>query len=132
MSPQLKLSLILGSDRTRSGGGRFYARAANLRGWLRAAYDRALADVDFLVLPTTPVVAHPVDDALDVPTRVMRSWALVANTAPTDLTGHPATSLPLARSNGLPVGLMFVARHSEDARLLALARSLEHTIGWAA
>ena len=131
MSPQLKLSLVLGADRTRSGGGRFYARAANLRSWLRDAYDRALSAVDFLVLPTTPVVAHQVDAALDVPSRVMRSWALVANTAPTDLTGHPATSLPLGASDGLPVGLMFVARQLEDARLLALARSLEATLGWA-
>ena len=131
VSPQVKLSLILGTDRTRARGGGFYAKAANLRPWLRAAYDRALESVDFLVLPTTPVVAHPVDPALDVPSRVMRSWALVANTAPTDLTGHPATSLPLGTSDGLPVGLMFVARRFDDARLLALAQTLEQAVGWA-
>ena len=41
VSPQVKLSLILGTDRTRTRGGGFYAKAANLRPWLRAAVPTA-------------------------------------------------------------------------------------------
>lgn len=50
----------------------------------------------------------------------------VAFTPLQNVTGDPAISLPLARSeNGLPIGLMFSARLGCDATLLELAYELE-------
>jgi amidase len=48
------------------------------------------------------------------------------------MTGHPAISLPLAEADGLPVGVMLVARHFDDARLLGIAATCELALGWAA
>jgi amidase len=107
-----------------------YARAQNLRPWLRAAYDRLLRDVDVLVMPTTPGRAHVDDPTLPIAEHVMRGWAVLANTAPFDMTGHPALSIPAAESAGLPVGLMLVGRHFDDGRLLAIASTYEKTFGW--
>jgi amidase len=47
------------------------------------------------------------------------------------MTGHPALSLPLAAADGLPVGVMLVARHFDDARLLSIAATCERALGWA-
>ena len=48
-----------------------------------------------------------------------------------NLTGNPAISLPLGQSrDGLPIGVMIVGRHGEDATLLALAAQLEADLRW--
>lgn len=46
-------------------------------------------------------------------------------------TGQPAISLPLEQdSDGLPVGMQFVARYGEEALLFRLAASLEEAKPW--
>jgi amidase len=48
-----------------------------------------------------------------------------------NLTGHPAISVPSATSgDGLPIGVMIVGRHGEDATLLGLAAQLESELRW--
>jgi amidase len=130
LSPQVKLILLFGTHLQRSYLGEYYARAQGLRSLLRVAYDRALAAVDLLVLPTTPGLPHVHADELSTGERVRRGWAVLANTSATDMTGHPALTIPLAEARGLPVGVMLVGRHFEDARLLQIAQTLEHRVGW--
>ena len=46
-------------------------------------------------------------------------------------TGQPAISLPLYQSEtGLPVGVQFAARHSDEALLMQLAGQLEQVLPW--
>jgi amidase len=48
-----------------------------------------------------------------------------------NLTGNPAISVPTGTSkDGLPIGVMIVGRHGEDATLLALAAQLESELRW--
>ncbi|MDP9255022.1 MAG: amidase family protein [Actinomycetota bacterium] len=131
LSPQVKATLTAGRHLRDRLGGAPYARAQNLRPWLRAAYDRALAGADALLFPTTPFRAFRLDDELRTSERVLRGWANLANTYPTDMSGHPAISLPLAEADGLPVGVMLVGRRFDDARLLAIAATCERALGWA-
>jgi amidase len=131
LSPQVKATLTAGRHLRDRLGGAPYARAQNLRPWLRQAYDRALDDVDVLLFPTTPFRAFRLDDELRTSERVLRGWANLANTYPTDMSGHPAISLPLAEADGLPVGVMLVGRRFDDARLLTVAATCERALGWA-
>jgi amidase len=131
LSPQVKVTLAAGRHLREHLGGALYARAENLKPWLRAAYDRALGDADVLLFPTTPFRAFRLDDELRTSERVLRGWANLANTYPTDMSGHPAISLPLAQADGLPVGVMLVGRRFDDARLLAIAATCERALGWA-
>jgi amidase len=131
LSPQVKTVLAAGVHLRENLGGAPYARAQNLRPWLRAAYDRALDDIDVLLLPTTPFRAFRLDDELRTSERVLRGWANLGNTYPTDMSGHPAISLPLAQAGGLPVGVMLVGHRFDDARLLAVAATCERELGWA-
>jgi amidase len=130
LSPQIKVTLMLGLHLRRGYAGSVYARAQNARPTLVAAYDRALEGTDALLMPTTPGVAHVHDPDMPLHDRLMRGWALLANTSPTDMTGHPALSIPAAETGGLPVGAMLIGRHFTDARLLAIARTFERAYGW--
>jgi amidase len=131
LSPQVKVTLIAGRWLRSRYSGALYAKAQNLRPWLRSAYDRALADVDALLLPTTPWRAHELEPEPPLADKVLRGWANLSNTYPTDMTGHPALSLPLADAEGVPVGVMLVGRHFDDARLLSIAATCERSLGWA-
>jgi amidase len=98
----------------------------NLRRGLRAAYDAALARYDLLLMPTLPLKAtkFPSGDA-PVEEVVARSWEMIGNTCPFDVTGHPAMSLPCGTSDGLPVGLMLIGKHFDEATIYRAASAFE-------
>ncbi|HEX7995955.1 MAG TPA: hypothetical protein VF506_18705, partial [Streptosporangiaceae bacterium] len=58
-----------------------------------------------------------------------RSTEMIINTAPIDVTGHPATTVPAALVDGLPAGLMIVGRQFADATCLRVARAYEAAVG---
>jgi amidase len=48
-----------------------------------------------------------------------------------NLTGHPAVSVPGGMTDdGLPIGVMIVGRHGEEATLLGVAAQLEDELRW--
>jgi amidase len=126
----LKASLFAGRHAIDRHDGRHYGMARNLALELAAAYDQALAGVDVLVMPTLPIVASLIPPP-DVPREesIARSTEMIVNTAPFDVTGHPATSVPAGLADGLPAGLMIVGRHFDDATCLRVARSCEAAAG---
>ena len=130
LSKTVKLVGMSGRHTFEVGGGKYYAMARNLAFELRAAYDAVLADFDAIVMPTLPYTAQPLPPA-DAPLDVYLSTALsmIGNTAPFDVTGHPACSVPSGLVEGLPVGLMIVGRHFDDATVLRIAHAYENTVG---
>jgi amidase len=128
LSDTVKLVALAGQYLQDAYHGRYYAKAQNLARALTAAYDAALGEVDLLLMPTIPMKATrlPADGA-SLEERVTRALEMIPNTAPFDVSGHPAISVPCARSEGLPVGLMLVGRHWEDATVLRAAHAFERT-----
>jgi len=61
--------------------------------------------------------------------QLARSLEMIANTAPLDVSGHPAISVPAGLADGLPVGMMIVGRHFEDATCLRVAQAYETAVG---
>jgi amidase len=110
--------------------GQYYARARNLVPRLRRAYDQALAEYDLLLLPTTPVQASrlPESPAALTPTHILTDvFSTSVNTCQFDVTGHPAISIPCASHDGLPVGMMLVARHFAEPALYRAAHAFEQS-----
>jgi amidase len=131
VSPTVKLVLMLGEYMHRNYHGRYHSKAQNLRGLLRRAYDEALEKVDVLAMPTIPFTATPIPPA-DAPLNTIIDVALnmQANTCSFDVSGHPAFTVPCGRVNGLPVGLMLVGRHFEEATVIRLALAIEASGDW--
>ena len=130
MSESLKLTMLLGRYAIDRYDGRHYAMARNLALDLAAAYDAALDGADVLVMPTLPIVAStiPAADA-SREEKITRSLEMIPNTAPFDVSGHPATSVPAGLSDGLPVGLMIVGRRGADGMCLRVAQAYESAVG---
>jgi amidase len=130
MSEALKLTALCGRYTIDHGDGRYYAMARNLALELTAAYDAALAGADVLVMPTLPIVASDLPGpGASREEQLARSLEMIANTAPIDVSGHPAISVPAGLADGLPAGLMIIGRHFEDATCLRVARAYESAVG---
>ena len=107
----------------------YYARAVNAVRRLRQEYDRALEHVDLLLMPTTPHKAQPMPPAqAPVADYVGPANDMFGNTAPFNATHHPALSLPCGESGGLPVGLMLVGRHFDEATVLRAGHACERRV----
>ncbi|KRD06023.1 amidase [Mycobacterium sp. Root265] len=126
----VKLVLLAGRHTLDRHHGVHYAMARNLVPHLRAAYDEALSRFDVLVMPTTPILASPIPGG-DAPLEeyLARALEMMANTAAFDVTGHPACSVPAGLVDGLPVGMMIVGRHLDDATVLRVAHTFEQARG---
>ena len=121
--PDVRIRLHLGALIS----GADYVLAQRMRARIRAAIARVFDDVDLLLLPATPITAPAVGE------RTVR-WrsgdepvdgALVRLTAPFNLTGLPALSVPFGAAAGLPIGVQIVGKWHDEARVLAVGRLIE-------
>ena len=58
-----------------------------------------------------------------------RALEMIPNTAPFDVTGHPAISVPCHSAGSLPVGMMIIGRHFADGQVLRVAAAFEEQAG---
>ena len=131
LSKTTKLVMLAGEYILRQQPGVYYARAQNLGNVLRARYDEALADVDLIVMPTTAMRAQPIVSTDVAPLEYIgRAFEMLGNTCPTDVTHHPAMNVPCGMVDGLPVGMMLVGRHFDEATVLKAAAAFEKIGDW--
>ncbi|MGY8663841.1 amidase [Bradyrhizobium sp. UFLA05-109] len=131
LSETNKLFLLLGTYINNTYGSRFYGKALNISRRLAAAYDKALETYDLLLMPTTPMKATPLPPAnASREDYFTRAIEMFTNTAPFDITHHPAMSLPCGMVDGLPVGLMLVGRYFEESTIYRAAHAFEQIGDW--
>ena len=131
LSETLKATMLFGHYATTRHRGRYYAKAQNLARRLAAAYDAELAKYDLLLMPTLPMRAtklpEPAGPRMDI---ITRAFEMLPNTAPFDVTGHPAMSLPCGMSDGLPAGLMLIGKHWNESAIYQAAYAYEKSHDW--
>jgi amidase len=133
LSETTKALLMLGTYMNNAYGPRYYGKAVNITRRLTAAYDAAFEHYDLLLMPTTPMKATPLP-APDAKREeyVQRAFEMISNTAPFDLTHHPAMSLPCGLADGLPIGLMLVGKHFDEPTIYRAAYAFEQAGDWKA
>ncbi len=131
LSETLKISMFVGQYFIDAYRGRFYAKAQNIARRLRGAYDRVLADHDLLLMPTLPVKATKLHGKGDPRGDTFaRAWEQLENTAPFDVTGHPAMAIPCGMSEGLPVSMMLIGKHFDEKSIYRAAHAFEQSGDW--
>jgi aspartyl-tRNA(Asn)/glutamyl-tRNA(Gln) amidotransferase subunit A len=101
-----------------------YVDMMRARARLVRAMDAQVSGLDALVLPTTPIIAPTIAEMQDRDTFNTKNMLLLRNPLIWNFFDMCAISLPLPR-NGLPVGLMLVARNGADRRLFGIAAAVE-------
>jgi amidase len=122
--------MMLGHYMVTRHRGHYYAKAQNLVRRLRRAYDEALERYDLLLMPTLPIVATPLPAANAPVAEILQRAFEPANTSQFDCTHHPAMSLPCGRVDGLPVGMMLVARAFGEETIYRAAAAFERGVDW--
>ena len=131
LSDTLKLTMVLGQYFIEHYRGHYYAKAQNLSRKLRDAYDEAFKKFDLLVMPTLPLTATPLPKpGAPIQEVVSRAFEMLPNTCPFDVTGHPAMSVPCGLVDGLPVGMMLIGKHYDEATIYRAAFGFEQAVDW--
>lgn len=101
------------------------------REFFRKHVDQWFTGVDLWVTPTVAMDPPPVGvwDNDTAKERMYGSAPLGAFTAAINASGNPATTVPVPTPSGLPAGVQLVAPRGQDARVLAVARSLLEALG---
>ncbi|MPZ54272.1 MAG: Asp-tRNA(Asn)/Glu-tRNA(Gln) amidotransferase subunit GatA [Acidimicrobiia bacterium] len=122
--PEVIRRILLGTFALSAGyHDAFYGQAQRVRTHLANEMTRVYQDFDVLVSPTTPTTAFGIGSKTDDPLAMYFSDVA---TAPSNLTGHPAVSVPIAVDDaGLPVGFQIHAPAFGEARMLAVAAEVE-------
>ena len=129
-SETVKLVVLGGRYSVEKYQARHYAMARNLVFEVRRHYDEALSRFDVLVMPTLPMVATPIPAASDPrEVQIARALEMIPNTAPFDISGHPAISVPAGLADGLPVGMMIVGKRFDDTTCLRVGHAFERLSG---
>jgi len=131
LSDSLKICMFIGQYFLKHHRGHYYAKSQNLSRKLRDAYNAVLNSYDVLLMPTTPMKATPLPPAdASLALYCQRAFEMLPNTAPFDVTGHPAMSIPCGMSDGLPVGMMLVGRHYDESTIYRAAAAFEQVGDW--
>ena len=87
-------------------------------------------DFDLIITPTTAVPAFPVGQRpTEIDSREVHwLWGAFPCTAPFNVSGNPAASLPCGLADSLPVGLQIIGPAFNESRILDVAEDLEEAL----
>lgn len=102
----------------------YYKKAQTVRTLLIQEFEKAFKGVDVMVGPTAPSVAFKLGENTEDPLQMYLSDVM---TVGMNLVGNTAVSVPVAKSEGLPVGLQVIAPQKADKLALSVAAKIEET-----
>jgi aspartyl-tRNA(Asn)/glutamyl-tRNA(Gln) amidotransferase subunit A len=126
---EVKRRIMLGTYALSSGyKDAYYLKALKVRRLIREDFDRAFADCDVVVGPTSPTPAFPIGERSDDP---LQMYLADIYTVPCNLAGLPGISIPcgFTKSN-LPIGLQILGPPFEEEKVLRVARMYERATSW--
>ncbi|MEM7251801.1 MAG: amidase [Pseudomonadota bacterium] len=131
LSETTKLMTMLGTYIRKQYGLRYYGKGVNLSRRLATAYDKVLSECDLLLMPTLPLKSTPLPGAdASREEYVKRALEMLANTAPFDITHHPAMSIPCGINDERPIGMMLVGKHFDEPTIYKAAYAFEQATDW--
>jgi aspartyl-tRNA(Asn)/glutamyl-tRNA(Gln) amidotransferase subunit A len=108
----------------------FYGQAQRVRTRLLSEFATVYGQVDVLISPTSPTVAFELGARTADPLAMYLSDIC---TIPSNLTGHPAMSVPVGvDGSGLPIGVQVMAPALAEETMYAVAAQIERSAQFAA
>lgn len=108
-----------------------YVKAQRIRAFAIEEFNRVFEEVDVIITPSSPITA-PLINEKSLPegeSDFATATQLMRFMTPSNLTGHPALSVPVGYDkNGLPIGMQIIGRAWEEHLLLRMGKILEQYI----
>jgi aspartyl-tRNA(Asn)/glutamyl-tRNA(Gln) amidotransferase subunit A len=126
---EVKRRIMLGTYALSSGyKDAYYVKALKVRRLIKEDFDRAFAECDVIMGPTSPTPAFKIGERIDDP---LAMYLVDIYTISCNLAGLPGISIPCGFTRaGLPVGLQILAPPFEEDKLLRVARMHERATDW--
>ena len=126
---EVKRRIMLGTFALSSGyADQYYNQALKVRRLIRNDFDKAFAEVDVLIGPTSPTPAFKLGEKTADPLAMYLSDIY---TITTNLAGIPGLSIPCGLTkSGLPIGLQLLASAFGEETLLRAGRVFERATDW--
>ena len=126
--PEVKRRIMLGTYALASGYyDAYYIKAQKVRTLIKRDFDRAFADVDVILAPTSPTVAFRIGERTDDPLQMYLSDIF---TIPANMAGLPGIAIPCGFSEGLPVSMQVIGPAFGEAAVLRAAHAYEQATRW--
>lgn len=129
---------LLGGQYIRDSYPGLTSKALNLARKLKDSYNSVFEEYDILITPCAPTPANytsTLED--DIMTKMSKAIGTTINTAPFNISGHPAMSLPITmmspkedESLKLPVGMQLIAKSFDELSVLKAAFAWEQSFDW--
>jgi aspartyl-tRNA(Asn)/glutamyl-tRNA(Gln) amidotransferase subunit A len=125
--PEVRRRILIGTYVLSAGYYEaYYGKAQRMRARIADDFSRAFASgVDLLFTPTTPTPAFRAGEKVEDPVQMYLADVFVCAVS---LAGLPGMSLPIGRSEGLPVGGQLIAPYGADGPMLSAASALERVL----
>ncbi|MBN2252458.1 MAG: Asp-tRNA(Asn)/Glu-tRNA(Gln) amidotransferase subunit GatA [Kosmotogaceae bacterium] len=99
----------------------YYRKALKTRSVMAGELNRVLDDYDFILNPSSPVIAPKIGEITDP----LTYYLMDIYTIPANVAGLPSISLPAGLVDGMPVGVLLTGRRFSDVSLLDAAKGIE-------
>jgi aspartyl-tRNA(Asn)/glutamyl-tRNA(Gln) amidotransferase subunit A len=118
-SKEAKRRIILGTF-ARMAGQRdaYYIKAAKVRTLIINEYKKLFTKFDVLISPTMPIVAPTFEEIKKL--SPLQHYMMDTLTVGPNLAGFPQLSIPCGDKKGMPIGMMLIADHWEEKKLIQL------------
>ena len=119
-SKEVKRRIMLGTFVLSAGYyDAYYAKAQKVRRLIQDKTLEILNEYDLILMPTSPAPAFDLGEKTTDPVEM---YLADIYTVQANMAGIPAINIPLGtHQNGLPIGIQFMAKHFQEADLLAYA-----------
>ncbi|KUK66074.1 MAG: Glutamyl-tRNA(Gln) amidotransferase subunit A [Mesotoga infera] len=99
----------------------YYRKALKTRSVMAGELNRVLDEYDFILNPSSPVIAPKIGEITDP----LTYYLMDIYTIPANVAGLPSISLPAGLVDGMPVGVLLTGRRFSDVSLLDAAKGVE-------
>ncbi|MBQ9020377.1 Asp-tRNA(Asn)/Glu-tRNA(Gln) amidotransferase subunit GatA [Candidatus Saccharibacteria bacterium] len=123
LMPENKRRIMIGNFVLSSGFyDAYYLKAQKARTLIIKEYEKAFAEVDFLLTPVAPNPAFKLGEKVNDPVSMYLEDVM---SVPLNLAGLPGLAIPAGKtSDNLPIGLQLIGPRRSDKSLIAFAKEL--------
>ena len=101
----------------------YYLKAQKVRKLIANDFIEVFSDCDFILTPTAPSAAFPLNEKQDDPIKMYLNDVF---TVPASLAGIPGISIPYGHDKeGLPLGIQLLGKHYNEQEIFNAAFALE-------